>query len=259
MIGVGNETEFDLRFRLFDVPVRVHPLFWLSSAMVTWQGENISLTLIGIVCVFVSVLVHELGHALMARRYGYPSEIVLVFLFGLATSTRMSPWKNLRISAAGPLAGLALAAIVYVVFLITVQDPLDFLRDYHSPKVYAVHMLLFFGIFGNLVNFVPCLPLDGGNITENLFEIYGPRRRNIKEIVLQISVVSSALLAVRGAWCLNSDLRVPFIPYSLFTWLPEPHGTILANQQPDPKGMMILFGILCAFGINNLNKLKQWR
>lgn len=259
MIGTGNETEFDLRFRLFDVPVRVHPLFWLSSAMVTWRGENFALTLIGIVCVFVSVLVHELGHALMARRYGFPSEIVLVFLFGLATSTRMSPGRNLRISAAGPLAGLALAAIVYIVLLITAQDPVDFLRDYDSPKVFAVHMMLFFGVFGNLVNFVPCLPLDGGNITENLLELYGPRRRNIKEIVLQISVVSSALLAVRGAWCLNSDLHVPFIPYSCYAWLPEPHSIILSNLQPDPKGMMILFGILCAFGINHLNKLKQWR
>jgi stage IV sporulation protein FB len=259
MIGAGNETEFDLRFRLFDVPVRVHPLFWLSSAMVTWRGENIALTLIGIVCVFVSVLVHELGHALVARRYGFPSEIVLVFLFGLATSTRMSPGRNLRIAAAGPLAGLALAAIVYFVLLITVQDPLDFLKDYDSPKVFAVHMMLFFGVFGNLVNFVPCLPLDGGHITENLLEMYGPRRRTIKEIVLQISVVSSALLAVRGAWCLKSDLHVPYIPYSLFAWLPEPHSTILSNLQPDPKGMMILFGILCAFSINNLNKLKQWR
>ncbi len=258
MMGHGNETEFDLRFRLFDVPVRVHPLFWLSSAMVTWRGENIALTLIGIVCVFVSVLVHELGHALVARRYGFPSEIVLVFLFGLATSTRMSPGRNLRISAAGPLAGLALAAIVYFLFLITAQDPLDFLRDYNSPRVFAVHMMLFFGVFGNVLNFVPCLPLDGGNITENVLELYGPRRRNIREMVLQISVVSSALLAVRGAWCLNSDLDPPFIPLRLFGWLPEPHGTILSMLQPDPKGMMILFGILCAFSINNLNKLKQW-
>ena len=259
MPGFGNETEFDLRFRLLDVPVRVHPLFWLSSAMVTWRGENIALTLIGIVCVFVSVLVHELGHALVARRYGFPSEIVLVFLFGLATSTRMSPWRNIRISAAGPLAGLALAAIVYVLLLITAQDPLDFLRDYNSPKVFAVHMMLFFGLFGNLLNIVPCLPLDGGNITENLLELYGPRRRNIRELVLQISVVSSAIVALRGAWCLNSDLHIPFVPLSLFAWLPEPHRAVLSSIQPDPKGMMIFFGILCAFSINNLNKLKQWR
>ena len=259
MIGLGNETEFDLRFRVLDVPVRVHPMFWLSSAMVTWRGENIALTLVGIVCVFVSVLVHELGHALVARRFGFPSEIVLVFLFGLASTTRMSPWKNIRIAAAGPLAGLALAAIVYILLLSTSEDPLDFLRDYNSPKVWAVHMMLFFGIFGNVLNFLPCLPLDGGNITENLLELYGPRRRSIRELVLQISIVSSSIVALRGAWCLNSDQEPPFIPLAVFRWLPDPHGVILSILQPDPKGMMIFFGILCAFSINNLNKLKQWR
>jgi len=259
MLGVGNETEFDLRFRLLDVPVRVHPFFWLSSAMVTWQGEHVALTIVGILCVFVSVLVHEFGHALMARRYGFPSEITLVFLFGLATTSRMSPEKNLKISAAGPLAGLALAAIVYILLLMTTNDPILFLRDYYDPKVFAVHMMLFFGIFGNVLNFVPCLPLDGGRITESLFEIFGARLRNRGEIVMQISIVSSAIAALRGAWCLNSEDRLPYIPYAVFDWLPDPHGLILSNQQPDPKGMMILFGILCALAINNLNKMKQWR
>ena len=259
MLGVGNETEFDLRFRLLDVPVRVHPMFWLSSAMVTWQGEHVALTIIGILCIFVSVLVHELGHALVARHYGFPSEIALVFLFGLATTSRMSPQKNIRISAAGPLAGLALAALVYIVLLVTTDDPIGFLRDYYDPKVFAVHMMLFFGIFGNVINFVPCLPLDGGRITENLFELYGNRLRNRIETVLQISIVSSAIAALRGAWCLNSEDRLPYIPYAVFDWLPDPHRIILSNQQPDPKGMMILFGILCALSINSLNKMKQWR
>ncbi|MDA1232041.1 MAG: site-2 protease family protein [Planctomycetota bacterium] len=259
MLGVGNETEFDLRFRLFNVPVRVHPFFWLSAAMVTWQGGHLPLTLIGIVCVFVSVLVHELGHALVARRYGFPSEITLVFLFGLASTTRMSPARNIKIGAAGPLAGLALAAIVYVLLLAASDDPVDFLRDYYAPNVFAVHMMLFFGIFGNVLNFLPCLPLDGGHITENLLQIYGPRRRNLREIVLQISIASSAIVALRGAWCLNSNAYVPMVPYWIFDWLPDPHMTIFSRLQPDPKGMMIFFGILCAFSINNLNKLKQWR
>lgn len=259
MLGGGNETEFDLRFRLLDVPVRVHPFFWLSAAMVTWQGEHVALSIVGILCVFVSVLVHELGHALVARRYGFPSEITLVFLFGFATTSRMSPEKNIRIAAAGPLAGLALAAIVYILLLATTHDPLLFMQDYYDPKVFAVHTMLFFGIFGNVLNFVPCLPLDGGQITENLLEIFRPRLRNRGEVLLQISIVSSAIAALRGAWCLNSEGHLPYIPYAAFDWLPDPHRVILSNQQPDPKGMMILFGILCAMAINNLNKRKQWR
>ncbi len=257
MFGMANETEFDLRFRLFDIPIRVHPLFWLSSAMVTWQGENVALTLVGVLVIFVSVLVHELGHALMNRRFGFPSEIILVFLFGLATTTRMSPSRNIKVSAAGPLAGLALAAIVYVALLTMSHDPLDFLRDYNSPKVYAVHMMLFFGVFGNVLNLIPSLPLDGGHITEGLLQLYGPRHRNRMELVLQISAVTAGLVALRCAWCLNTD--APVVPYSLFDWLPDPHGTILKYLQPDPKSLMILFGILCAVNINNLNKLKNWR
>ena len=178
MFGIANETEFDLRFRLFDIPIRVHPLFWLSSAMITWHGENIALTLAGVVVIFVSVLVHELGHALMNRRFGFPSEIILVFLFGLATTTRMSPSRNMKVSAAGPLAGLALAAIVYVALLTMTQDPIAFLNDKNNPKVYAVHILLYFGVFGNVMNLVPCLPLDGGHITESLLQLYGPRHRS---------------------------------------------------------------------------------
>lgn len=257
MFGMANETEFDLRFRLLDVPVRVHPLFWLSSAMITWQGENVALTLVGVLVIFVSVLVHELGHALMARRYGFPSQIVLVFLFGLATTTRMSPSRNIKVSAAGPIAGLALAAIVYIILLTFTANPLAFLADYHSPKVYAVFMMLFFGLFGNVLNLLPCLPLDGGHITEGLLDLYGPRRGSRMELVLQISAVAAGLVALRSALCMNNDM--PVVPYWLFAWLPDPHRTILEHLQPDPKSLMIFFGILCALNINNLNKLKNWR
>ena len=257
MFGMANETEFDLRFQLFDVPVRVHPLFWLSAAMITWRGENVALTLVGVLVIFVSVLVHELGHALMARRYGFPSQIVLVFLFGLATTTRMSPGRNIKVSAAGPIAGLALAALVYVALLAFSQNPLVFLSDYKSPRVYAVFMMLFFGIFGNVLNLLPCLPLDGGHITEGILDLYGPRRRNRMELVLQISAVAAGLVALRSALCLNSEM--PVLPYLFFAWLPDPHRTILENLQPDPKSLMIFFGILCALNVNNLNKLKTWR
>ena len=193
----------------------------------------------------------------MNRRFGFPSEIILVFLFGLATTTRMSPSRNMKVSAAGPLAGLALAAIVYVALLTMTQDPLSFLNDYSSPKVYAVHMLLFFGVFGNVLNLLPCLPLDGGHITECLLQLYGPRQRSHMELVLQISAATAGIIALRCAWCLNGDL--PVVPYGLFAWLPDPHRAILQDLQPDPKSLMILFGILCAVNINNLNKLKHWR
>jgi stage IV sporulation protein FB len=258
MLGFAGETEFDLRFRLFDIPVRVHPMFWLSSAWMIWDGENIPFTLLGVLCIFVSIMVHELGHAAMMRRYGYPSEIVLYFLGGYATATHLSPWRNIRMSAAGPLAGLALAAFVYLLLVTMVEDPLQFLRNSRSPLSQVVWVSLFVGVFVNFMNLLPCLPLDGGRIMESLVTLYGKHGRGNQELVLKISAIVAGAVALRCAYCLNSaDATV--IPLAAFSWLPDPHRIILRGLQPDPKFMMIFFGLLCAQNIIALNQLRQWR
>lgn len=258
MLGFAGETEFDLRFRLFDIPVRVHPMFWLSSAWMIWDGENIPFTLLGVLCIFVSIMVHELGHAAMMRRYGYPSEIVLYFLGGYATATRLSPWRNIRMSAAGPLAGLALSAVIYLLLLTVPEDPLSFYFNFRSPASQIVRISLFVGVFVNFMNLLPCLPLDGGRIMESLITLYGKHGRRNQELVLKISTVVAGAVALRCAYCVNSD-HASVVPFAAFSWLPDPHQMILQRLQPDPKFMMIFFGLLCAQNIIALNQLRQWR
>lgn len=257
MLGFAGETELDLRFRLFNIPVRVHPMFWLSSAWMVWDGDNLPLTLLGVLCIFISILVHELGHAAMMRRYGYPSEIVLYFLGGYATATHLSPWRNIRMSAAGPLAGLALSALVYLLLLTMVENPLSFLRS-QSPMSQIVWVSLFVGVFVNCMNLLPCLPLDGGRIMESLITLFANRGRGTQELVLQISVAVAGAVALRCAYCQNSE-AAPVIPLAAFSWLPDPHRKILGFLQPDPNFLMIFFGLLCAQNIIALNNLKRWR
>ena len=70
MLGMPEPTAYDLRFRFLGIPVRVHPLFWLVTAMLGWRGSRTSRSiLIWIGCVFVSILVHEYGHGLMSRLF----------------------------------------------------------------------------------------------------------------------------------------------------------------------------------------------
>ena len=258
MLGFAGETEFDLRFRLFEIPVRVHPMFWLSSAWMVWDGDNIPFTLLGVLCMFISILVHELGHAAMMRRYGYPSEIVLYFLGGYATATHLSPSRNIRMSAAGPVAGLTLSALVYLLLLTMVESPLQFYLDFQSPMSQIVRVMLFVGVFVNVMNLLPCLPLDGGRIMESLITIYGKHGRANQELVLQISIVVAGAVALRCAYCMNSE-DATVIPLLAFSWLPNPHRTIFSFLQPDPKFLMIFFGMLCAQNVIALNNLKQWR
>jgi stage IV sporulation protein FB len=180
---VGNlpPTQFDLNFHLAGIPVRVHPLFWLL-ALFLGMNEPPSLLVIWIPVVFVSILVHEMGHAVVIRAYGWWPSILLYTFGGLAfyQQTRRDPRKQMLISLAGPAAGFALAGIVIIV-MYAVGHPLS-LPEGHGlfgvdwsdwppwewPKFSnlniekLVEFLLAVNIFWGLFNLLPIFPLDGG-------------------------------------------------------------------------------------------------
>src|SRR4051812_11429490 len=102
MLGIPAPTDFDLRFRWLGIPVRVHPMFWLITALLGGVGRpdtTIQGVLLWIVCVFISILVHEYGHGLMARAFGYRAAIVLFGMGGLCASEgeRQTPGQRLAV------------------------------------------------------------------------------------------------------------------------------------------------------------------
>ncbi len=227
MFGMAGETEFDARFQIFGIPVRIHPVFWLSSAWLVWDasGQNPGLIFIGILCVLVSVLVHELGHAFFIRRFGYPSEIVLYFLGGYATSTQFRRWRSVVVSAAGPCAGFTLFGVVLVLDIWLESNHRDFLIQYPAVN-FALGILQFANLFWNLLNLVPVQPLDGGQIMAAL--VYHFVRRRPEEWATLISIAASGgvvLLAVKYA--------------------------------PGLRMLMIFFGILCAQHVIAYNDMKR--
>ena len=113
MLG-ASETPYDLRFHFLGIPVRVHPLFWLVSAMLGWHPNNIPAVLTWIACVFLSILVHEYGHGGVARAFGCTPSIVLWAGGGLCYSEadRQTPAQRLAVVLSGPGAGFVLCGIV---------------------------------------------------------------------------------------------------------------------------------------------------
>ena len=76
-------TRFDLRFSVAGIPIRVHPLFWLIAILFGSSSGSAARLLGWVIAVFVSITIHELGHAFALRRYGQESQIILHMAGGL--------------------------------------------------------------------------------------------------------------------------------------------------------------------------------
>src|SRR4029077_14210821 len=93
---------------MFGVDVRVHPWFWLMTALMGWSSfqEGVLYLALWIGCVFVSILIHEYGHIFMGRIFGTSGHIVLYSLGGLAVGSNQLylHWQRILVSLAGSAA-----------------------------------------------------------------------------------------------------------------------------------------------------------
>jgi Zn-dependent protease len=202
-----NRTPYDLSWRMFGVPVRVHPLFWLISAAMGWElmKQGLPFLLVWIACVFVSVLVHELGHVLVGRLFGSNGEIVLYSFGGLAigSSRLRSRWQRIAVYLAGPLAGFALFLIAYLVSRNAGGEGL-------SPLAReALWSLFIINLFWGVVNLLPIWPLDGGQVSRDLLDGLLPGKG--VRIALGLSVLVAGLLAINSLAVTYGKVLIPFL------------------------------------------------
>jgi Zn-dependent protease len=176
----------DVEFSLAGIPVRVHPMFWLFTAIPVISQQPFDAVYAGIWVgvVFLSILVHELGHALTARWFGAHPRIILYGFGGLATYRPQEfrpgadpTWRSILISFAGPAAGFLLAIVTMAVLQATgFQVQVDGLSVRVDPSLINIHhhlyeavaVLLFVNIVWGILNLVPVYPLDGGQILHAL-------------------------------------------------------------------------------------------
>ena len=193
-------TPYDLRWRMFGIPVRVHPTFWLFSAIFGYDYVQLGLgyLLLWIGCEFVSILFHELGHIFAGRAFGQPGHIVLYSFGGLAIGNyhHVRPWQRIVISCAGPAAGFLLYGLVYL-FDKHAVDRIDptFTMLYLR---HSIDMLLFMNLLWNLFNLIPVFPLDGGQVSREICTVVS--RRDGLRFSLGLSFLLAALMAVYSAF-----------------------------------------------------------
>jgi stage IV sporulation protein FB len=241
-------TNGDIHFRVAGTPVRIHPFFWVTTLILGLGGSGPTPpgeVLGWVVAVFVSILIHEMGHAVAQRHYGGHPRITLYGMGGLAAcdDCERSSRSQILISLAGPAAGFAFATLVLIAIRVighrsgvSLADgpqlssegliPLSLLgvSFYWEPFAkyavnYIIWQLLWINVMWGAVNLLPIYPLDGGQISREVCLMGQPRRGMI--ISLQISMVAAVGMAIVGlSW---GTLLVPlffgYLAYSSYRTL----------------------------------------
>jgi Zn-dependent protease len=186
-------------FSLFGVPVRIASSFWIIAILFGTQGVGQSGSTQQVILeamtwtaiVFVSILLHEFGHAAAARIFGADPSITLHALGGLTQfePRGMSRPQRWLVSFAGPAAGLLLGTAVYAAARWLPVGP-------RASSI--VQSLLTVNIGWSLINLLPVLPFDGGQM---LSAFLGPRRELWTAI---ISGTVGTAVAILGFLLLNN-------------------------------------------------------
>lgn len=175
-----------MRFRLAGVPVHVHFSHLLLSGFIAWSFVNspgrgdfpgpalrdpahprhvlilFGVTLGWISLISLSVLLHEMGHALASRAFGGQPQITLVGLGGqtkIGEPGRYAWWEEVLITLAGPATGLAFGVLAGIVGLF---GKLGVMPD---AVTYFAYGTLYANLAWTVLNLLPLTMLDGGTIT----------------------------------------------------------------------------------------------
>ncbi|HEX3769291.1 MAG TPA: site-2 protease family protein [Polyangiaceae bacterium] len=178
-------------FRLGRIPVTVLPAFFAVALGlglgVLASGPSFIIAWMAIV--FVSVLVHELGHATVGMAFGLEPRIALHWMGGTTSwaphERPLATWQRIAISLAGPCAGFLTAAVIYFVIGRTSLPGT-------ALGAFVYGQALYVNVNWGILNLVPMLPLDGGNVMAHALN--GLTKGRGERPALIVSIAVAALL-----------------------------------------------------------------
>jgi Zn-dependent protease len=180
----------------FGIGIYVHFTFWLLPALILFRSlggglETVLFSLGLLFAVFGCVVLHELGHALMARHYGIRTrDITLYPIGGVARLERMSerPWEELWIALAGPAVNVVIALGLLAILMAGGVLLGNVAGSFLTSLMLANAILVGF-------NLLPAFPMDGGRVLRAFLAMPLGRLR-ATEIAATVGVVMAVLFGV---------------------------------------------------------------
>jgi stage IV sporulation protein FB len=176
---------------VFGFPLRIDPsaIILIVLLFIIYGGngsQGYGIALMALAVILTSVLVHELGHAFVARRMGLgPIRIVLHGFGGLTHfSKRPNNRQGVIVSLAGPVAGLTLGVVSWVLSDALVSN------ESHILTVIGFQFLIWINLFWSMFNLLPMYPLDGGQVLWHALAQKLPATK-ARKLTQQISIVTA--------------------------------------------------------------------
>lgn len=176
--------------RIKQIPIKLHFSLILVFFLISWtlaygfmphyaldlgQVHYWIMSIIGTIILFLSVLIHELSHSIVAKSYGIRVKQIMLFIFGGVSDIEEEPKdfkKEFKMAIAGPATSLALSAVFAIFWWSTavlISTPFD---DFSRTVLIMTNGILFYASILNLIlgvfNLVPAFPMDGGRILRSI-------------------------------------------------------------------------------------------
>lgn len=235
--------------RLFGIDVYVHFTFLLLLVFlgfVYWRStQNVYSALIGVAFIlglFGCVLLHEFGHALMARRYGIATrDITLLPIGGLARLERMpeNPMQEFWVALAGPAVNVVIALGLYVWLAAT--NGFVSTEELAANGGAMLQRLMVVNVFLVLFNLLPAFPMDGGRVLRALLATRLGRRR-ATAIAANIGQAMAILFGIIGF------LYNPFLVFiAIFVYLGAQAEAGMVEMQSALGGLQVRDAMMTRF------------
>jgi Zn-dependent protease len=226
-----------IRFSIFGIPIEIQPFFWvitalLGGAITARTADEIFAVVLFILAALISIIIHELGHACTGLKLGGGRASILLTSFGgLAYNQggRFNRQQRFWMIFAGPGAGFAFLIVLvaalslifgttdvlnftsYILFGIRPDfqsiELVSFLREKFFVFLFLKH-LLWINFWWGMINLLPVMPLDGGQITDLFVR---PQRR-----VYLIGLVAASSMAALSLFWLQSGYTAML--FAFFAW-----------------------------------------
>jgi len=196
--------------KIFGIDIYIHISWVIIIVLLTWSlavglfpvlyhGASVItywiLGFIAAVLLFVSVLLHELAHSVVARARGLPVKNITLFVFGGVSNIEKepgSPGVEFQMAVVGPLTSLLIGVLAFVLFFL--------LGQYSSALAAILWYLGFANILLGIFNLIPGFPLDGGRVLRSIVWKVDGNLRRATRVVTVVGQIIAYLFILVGIW-----------------------------------------------------------